>query len=341
MSLNNAQNKFWEECRMTRLLRLLQFALVLTILAISGAASAANYPERTVRFIVPYAPGGSNDLIARIIARELSDMWPQRVIVEERAGAGGNIGAAMVAQSAPDGYTLLLTGAGPLTINEALYRTPLSYKPETDFAPIQLIATMPLALMVRPSLPVKSVQELVAYARANPGKLSFGSSGNGTTNHLAGELFKTMAHVDMQHIPYEGSARALQDLLAGHIDILFDTMPTVLPQAKSGAVRALAVTSLHRVDAAPNLPTLSESGFPGFEVNAWFGLVGPAKTPPAVLQKIAADIAVVYKKPDVIKRFADLGAEPSDISLDAFKAFLASERAKFTDIIKRSGAHVD
>ena len=316
------------------------FAAVV-MLGSCGAAWGADFPSKTVRIVVPYAAGGSNDLIARIVAGELAKLWSQTVVVENRPGAGGNIGADWVARSAPDGHTLLLTGAGPLTINKALYKTPLGYEPETDFAPIRLVATVPLVLMVHSSLPARSVQELLAYARSNPGRINFGSSGNGTTNHLAGELVKSMAKVEMQHVPYKGSAPALQDLLGGQIPMMFDTMPTALPQVKSGAVRGLGVATLQRAKAAPDLPTLSESGLPGFEVSAWFALAAPARTPVEVLQKIDADIGAIYRKPQIISHFAELGAEPGAISLDAFRAFLAAETIKFTRIIKNSGASVD
>lgn len=311
------------------------------IFGLCNAAAAADFPGKTVRIVVPYAAGGSNDLIARIVAGELSRTWSQTVVVENRPGAGGNIGADFVARSAPDGHTLMLTGAGPLTINKTLYKTPLGYEPEKDFAPIRLIATVPLVLMVHPSLPVRSVQDLVAYARSNPGKVNFGSSGNGTTNHLAGELLKSMARVEMQHVPYKGSAPALQDLLGGQIPMMFDTMPSALPQMKSGAVRGLGVATLQRAKATPDLPTLSESGLPGFEVSAWFALAAPAKTPVEVLQKIDADIGAIYKKQQIVNHFAELGAEPGAISLEAFRAFLASETRKFSRIINDSGASVD
>ena len=315
--------------------------VALGLLAQADAASAADYPNRPVRVIVPFAPGGSNDLIARLVSAELTKMWSHSVVVENRAGAGGNIGAEAVARAAPDGHLLLLTGAGPLAINKALFKTPLGYEPERDFAPIRLIASVPLVLMVHPSLPVRSIQDLTAYARANPGKINFGSSGNGTTNHLAGELFKSMVKADMQHIPYKGSAPALQDLLGGQIPMLFDTMPSALPQVKSGAVRGLGVATLKRAAALSDLPTISESGLSGFEVSAWFGLVAPAKTPADVLKKIATDIGTVYSHPQIIARFAEIGAEPGALSLEAFRAFLTSETSKFTKIIKDSGASVD
>lgn len=305
------------------------------------AARAADFPTRSVRIIVPFAPGGSNDLIARLVAGELSKMWPQSVVVENRAGAGGNIGAEAVARSAPDGHTLLLTGAGPLTINKALYKTPLGYEPEHDFVPVRLIATVPLVLIVHPAVPVRTIQDLINYAKSNPGKANFGSSGNGTTNHLAGELLKSMSRSPMQHIPYKGSAPALQDLLGGQIPMMFDTMPSVLPQVKAGTVRAIAVATLQRAQAMRDLPTIAESGLPGFEVSAWFGMAAAAKTPPDIVTKITTDIGTSYRNPQVAARFAEIGAEPGMLSGGAFVTFLASETAKFTRIIKESGASVD
>jgi tripartite-type tricarboxylate transporter receptor subunit TctC len=306
----------------------------------AGGALAENYPSHPVRIVVPFPAGGSNDIVARVIAQKLSERNGQSFYVENRGGAGGNIGAEAVANSDPDGYTLLLTAPPPLTINAALYRD-LRYDPSTAFAPVGLIATVPIVLAVHPSLGIGSVGELVALAKAKPGTLFFGSSGNGSTNHLAGELLKSMTGIDIVHVPYKGAAPAMNDLVAGHIPMMFDNIPAVLPQVKGKNINAIAVAGSKRASALPHVPTVSESGVPGFEASAWFGLVAPAKTPVPVLAKLEGDIDAILKLPDVQKRFDELGAEPGTVSGAAFGKFLADETAKWTKIIRESGAKVD
>jgi tripartite-type tricarboxylate transporter receptor subunit TctC len=306
----------------------------------AGGALAENYPSHPVRIVVPFPAGGSNDIVARVIARKLSEQNGQSFYVENRGGAGGNIGAEAVANSDPDGYTLLLTAPPPLTINAALYRD-LRYDPSTAFAPVGLIASVPIVLAVHPSLGIGNVGELVALARAKPGTLFFGSSGNGSTNHLAGELLKSMTGIDIVHVPYKGAAPAMNDLVAGHIPMMFDNIPAVLPQVKGKNINAIAVAGSKRASALPDVPTVSESGVPGFEASAWFGLVAPAKTPAPVLAKLEGDIDAILKMPDVQKRFDELGAEPGTVSEAAFGKFLADETAKWTRIIRESGAKVD
>jgi tripartite-type tricarboxylate transporter receptor subunit TctC len=261
-------------------------------------------------------------------------------VVENRGGAGGNIGSDAVASSDPDGYTLLLTAPPPLTTNAALYKN-LKYDPSQAFAPISLVAIVPIVLVVHPSIPVKSVGELVALAKAKPGVLNFGSSGDGSTNHLAGELLKSMTGIDIVHVPYKGAAPAMTDLIGGHIPMMFDNMPAVLPQVQSKVINAIAVAGATRASALPDVPTVAESGVPGFEAFSWFGLVAPAKTPAPVLAKLESDVGAILKMPDVQKRFTELGAEPGTISGDAFGKFLADDTAKWTKIIRASGATVD
>jgi tripartite-type tricarboxylate transporter receptor subunit TctC len=304
---------------------------------LSGAARADDYPSHAVRIVVPFPAGGSNDIIARILAQKLSERTGQQFVVENRGGAGGNIGADAVAKSSPDGYTLLVTAPPPLTTNAALYRS-LPFDPARDFAPVALLATVPIVLMVNPSLPVKNVQELVALAKAQPGKLNFGSSGIGATNHLAGELLKRMTGIDIVHVPYKGAAPAMNDLIAGHIPMMFDNMPAVLPQVQGGSVRAIAVAGAQRASALPDVPTVAEQGIAGFEAFAWFGMVAPASTPASVLGTLQREVATILKMPDAQKRFAELGADPGTVVGADFGKFLTEDSAKWTKIIQASGA---
>ena len=301
-----------------------------------GAAVAQDYPSRPVKIIVPFPAGGSNDIIARIVAQKLTERCGQSFLVENRGGAGGNIGAEAVATSEPDGYTLLLTAPPPLTTNQALYKN-LPFDPAKSFAPVALIASVPIVLMVNPSLNVANVAELIALAKEKPGKLNFGSSGVGSTNHLAGELLKSMTGIDIVHIPYKGAAPAMNDLLAGTIPMMFDNMPAVLPQVQGKLVNAIAVAGKERANALPDVPTVAET-LPGFDVSAWFGLVAPAKTPAPVLQKLATELDVILKMPDIRKRFSELGAEPGNVLGDAFGTFLANETTKWAKVIQASGA---
>jgi tripartite-type tricarboxylate transporter receptor subunit TctC len=307
---------------------------------LSSAARAESYPERPVKIIVPYPAGGSNDIIARILAQKLGEKEGQSFFVENRAGASGNIGAEVVATSAADGYTLLITAPPPLTTNVALYKS-LPFDPATAFAPVALLATVPIVLMVHPSLPVKNVQELIALAKAKPGTLNFGSSGIGSTNHLAGELLKSMTGIDIVHVPYKGAAPAMNDLIAGHIPMMFDNMPGVLPQVKGGAVRAIAVAGANRATALPDVPTVAESGVPGFEAFSWFGMVAAAKVPALTLEKLGGDVAAILATPDMKTRLADLGAELGTVSGAAFGKFLADDTAKWAKVIKISGATME
>ena len=310
------------------------------VLWFGGIALAQPYPSHSVKIVVPFPPGGSNDIIARILAQKLGERSGQPFVVENRGGAGGNIGADTVAGSDPDGYTLLLTAPPPLTTNGALYKSQ-KYDPSQAFAPVALVATVPIVLAVNPSLPVKTVAELVALAKSKPGTLNFGSSGNGSTNHLAGELLKSMTGIDIVHVPYKGAAPAMTDLIGGHIPVMFDNMPAVLPQVQSHVINAIAVAGAVRASALPDVPTVAESGVPGFEAFSWFGLVAPAKTPAPVLAKLQGDVEAILKMPDVQKRFTELGAEPGTLSGNAFGKFLAEDTAKWTKIIKASGATVD
>jgi tripartite-type tricarboxylate transporter receptor subunit TctC len=312
----------------------------LSVLLFSGTATAQDYPSRPVKIVVPFPAGGSNDIIARILAQKLGERTGQAFLIENRGGAGGNIGADAVATSQPDGYTLLLTAPPPLTINAALYKN-LPYDPAKAFAPVALVASVPIVLAVHPSVDANNVTELIALAKAKPGTINFGSSGNGSTNHLAGELLKSMTGINIVHLPYRGAAPAMNDLIAGHIPVMFDNIPAVLPQVQGKAIRAIAVAGAKRASALPDVPTVAESGVPGFEASAWFGLVAPAKTPAPVLAKLESEVDAILKMPDVQKRFTELGAEPGSISGAAFGRFLADKTAKWTKIIQSSGATIN
>src|SRR4029453_9913830 len=262
-----------------------------------------------------------------LVAQKLTERSGQNFLVENRGGAGGNVGAESVAASEPDGYTLLLSAPPPLTINAALYKN-LPFDPSKAFAPVALIASVPIVLAVHPSLGVKDVKELIALAKAKPGTINFGSSGIGTTNHLAGELLKTKAGIDIVHVPYKGAAPAMNDLIAGHIPMMFDNIPAVLPQVQGKAINAIAVAGASRASALPDVPTVAEQGVAGFDASAWFGLVAPARTPAPVLAKLQAEVAAILQMPDVKKRFVELGAEPGTASGEAFGKFLTEETVK-------------
>jgi tripartite-type tricarboxylate transporter receptor subunit TctC len=314
--------------------------VVLALLALTAQCVAQNYPERVVRIVNPYPPGGSVDVMARILAHKLSDNLGQQFIVENRSGGGGNTGSDFVAKAEPDGYTLLFTAPGPLTVNQTLY-SKLSFDPTTDFAPIALFATAPIVLIVNPAVPANDVRELIALAKKEPGKINFASAGNGTTNHLSGELFKSMAQIDIVHVPYRGAGPAMNDLVGGHVQMFFDLMPVVLPQVAAGKVRALANAGARRPAALPNVPTVAEQGLPGFDASSWYGLVAPAKTPEPVLAKLREEVAKALKAPDMVARIHELGSEPGTAFGKDFGAFLAAETRKWADVIRTSGAKAD
>jgi len=328
-----------EGTRMSQVLRFV-FIAVLSLLVPTVHAAAENYPDRVVRMINPYPPGGSVDVMARILAQKLTEALGQQVIVENRSGGGGNTGSDFVAKSEPDGYTLLFTAPGPLTVNQTLYGK-LPFDPAKDFAPVALFATAPIVLIVNPGLPAHNVQELIALARKQPGQINFASAGIGTTNHLSGELFKSMANIDIVHVPYRGAGPAMNDLVAGHVQMFFDLMPVVLPQIAAGNVRPLANAGTKRPVALPNVPTVAEQGLAGFESSSWYGLVAPAKTPEPVLAKLREDVAKVLQAPDVVARIRELGSEPGAVFGNDFAAFMAAETKKWAEVIRASGAKAD
>ena len=316
------------------------FTAVLSLLVPTVQAAAENYPDRVVRIINPYPPGGSVDVMARILAQKLTEALGQQVIVENRSGGGGNTGSDFVAKSEPDGYTLLFTAPGPLTVNQTLYDK-LPFDPAKDFAPVALFATAPIVLIVNPGVPAHNVQELIALARKQPGKINFASAGIGTTNHLSGELFKSMAKIDIVHIPYRGAGPAMNDLVAGHVQMFFDLMPVVLPQIAAGNVRPLANAGGKRPSALPNVPTVAEQGLAGFDASSWYGLVAPAKTPEPVLAKLRDAAAKILEAPDVVARIRELGSEPGALFGNDFAAFMAAETKKWAEVIRAAGAKAD
>jgi tripartite-type tricarboxylate transporter receptor subunit TctC len=306
---------------------------------LSSRAHAADWPVRPVRVVVPFTPGGSTDITARLVASRLQEIWGQSVVVENRGGAGGNIAADVVAHSDPDGYTIFIVGPG-LATNQFLYAS-LSYDPVGDFAPVTLLITQPNLMCVPNSSPAKSVQEFIAYCNANKGKVTFASSGVGTTLHLSGELFKRLAKVEMTHVPYRGGAPAINDLIPGRVDVLFDNMPSILPHVKAGSLRGLAVTTKERVAVVPDIPTIAESGVPGFDVFSWFGFFVPAKTPQDVVAKINADTNAALAYPSVKTRFEELGATPKGSTPAELASYLKSEIDKWGPVIRDARIRVD
>jgi len=319
--------------------RILQHILFGALLIAAGA-SAQTYPNHPIRLVVPFPPGGTTDILAREVGERLTATLGQPVVIDNRAGAGGNIGADIVAKAAPDGYTLLMATVGTHAINASLYRK-LPYDHIKDFAPVVLVAGVPNVLVVTPSLPVHSVAELIRLAKEKPGQLNFASSGNGTSIHLSGELFKTMAGVDMTHVPYKGSAFALTDLMAGQVQLMFDNLPSSLPHIKAGKLRAIAVTSSQRAPALPDVPTIAESGLPGFEASAWFGIVAPAGTPAAIVSRINADVNQWLRSPEAADKLLAQGAIAAGGTPEQFVAHIRAETDKWARVVKASGAKVD
>jgi len=313
--------------------RLLSAAGAFAAIAAQPAIAADAYPSRPIHIVVAYTPAGTTDILARIVGQKLTDAWGQAVIIENKPGANGNIGTEYAAKAAPDGYTLLMTTAAPHGINPSLYRK-LGFDAVKDFAGISLVATVPNALMVNPSLPVKNVKELIAYAKANPGKLSFGSPGNGSTGHMSMELFKSMTGTDLVHIPYKGNAGVMTDLVAGQIQLTLDNLTPYMAQVKSGKIRLLAVTTAKRSRAVPDVPTIAEAGVPGYETGAWFGLVAPAKTPKDIVEKLSAETARILRLPDVSQKLLEQSAEPVGNTPQQFDAFIKSEISKWAKVIK-------
>jgi tripartite-type tricarboxylate transporter receptor subunit TctC len=295
--------------------------------------AATAFPTKPIRIIVAYTPAGTTDILARAIGQKMSETWGQPVIVDNRPGAAGNIGTEVAARANPDGHTLVMGTAGTHGINVSLYRK-LGWHPVNDFAPVSLSAMVPNIMVINNALPVKNVREFLAHVKANSGKLSYGSPGNGSTAHLSMELFKSMTGSTIVHIPYKGSAGVLADVMGGQIAVTIDNMPPYLPQVKAGKIRALAVSTTKRSAAVPDLPTIAEAGVPGYDSGSWFGLLAPAKTPKAVVDQLSAESARILKLPEVSKRISELGAEPVGSTPEQFAELIKTEIAKWAKVIK-------
>lgn len=323
------------------------FAAVLAAAALAASTAptwaqspAAAFPAKPIRIVVPFAPGGATDVLARMVAEKMTAAWGQPVVVENKPGAGGNIGAEFVAKAPGDGYTLLLCAAGFMAVNPALYEK-LPYDPVKDYAPVTLLVNAPLMLVVHPSLTASSARDLIAWAKANPGKLVIGNGGKGTAQHLAGELFTTMANIDAVHVPYKGSAPATVDLLAGQVQAMIDNPVTLVQHVKSGKLRALGVSSAQRIALAPDLPTIQESGLPGYVTGTWYGVVAPAATPKEIVAKLNAEIARILALPDVKERLLNIGLEPVGNTPEQFGAYIRSEIDKFGKLVKTANIKAD
>ncbi len=315
------------------------FALLCVFFSV--AAMGQEYPTKPIRLVTPWPPGGGTDIVARMIAAKLTDAWGQQVVVENKSGATGTIGTDMVAKSAPDGYTLIIGTNATHVIAVSLY-SKLPYDQEKDLTPITRVSAVPHVIAVVPSLEARNVQGLIALAKAHPGKISFGSAGNGSTPHLAGELFKTLTGVNLLHVPYKGTGQSLQDTIGGVVQVSFDTMPSVLPHIKSGRLRALAIAGPKRVSALPDVPTVAEAGVPGAEGMTWYGLFGPAGLPKPIVQKIFAEVVRIVKLPDVKSRLDSLGTEETtSASPQEFAAMVHSDIAKYAKVIKSAGLRMD
>ncbi|MDO8718220.1 MAG: tripartite tricarboxylate transporter substrate binding protein [Polaromonas sp.] len=326
---------------------LIGVALSAITLAVTPAAAQTSWPNKPVKIVVPFAPGGTTDILARAVAPELSKALGQPFIVENRAGAGGNIGADLVAKSAPDGYTILMGTVGTHGINKSLYSR-LAYDPQKDFAPITLVAGVPNVMVMNTetakTLGINSVPDFIRYAKAHPGRLNMASSGNGTSIHLAGELFKSMTGIYMAHIPYTGSGPAMMAMVSGNVDVMFDNLPSAMPQIKGGKLKAFAVTSAQRSAALPDLPTIAEAGGPtlkGFDASSWFGLLAPAGTPPDIVKRIQEEVAKALGTPAIKEKMLAQGAIPSGNTPQQFTDFINAEHEKWAKVVKASGAKVD
>jgi tripartite-type tricarboxylate transporter receptor subunit TctC len=317
-------------------------ALACGLIAIGAHTSVAaqTYPQKPIRLVVGVPAGGTTDVVARLVGQKLGEQFAQQVVIENRGGAGGNIGAELVAKAPPDGYTLFLATIGTMTINPSLY-SKMPFDTLRDFAAISQLTSMPQLLVVHPSVPVKNVKELIAYAKARPGQLNFASGGSGTAIHLAGELFKTMAGVEMVHVAYKGGGPAMTDLIGGQVSVMFDQILTALPHVQTGKLRGLAVTTGKRSPAAPQIPTISEAALPGYSVTTWHGLLAPAGTPREIVNRLSTETAKALQSPDIRDLFAAQGVDPVSSTPEQFAAMMKSELDKWRKVIAASGTKID
>src|SRR5258708_7022822 len=321
-------------------MRTLRLLLVAIVALFAAQASAQEWPSKPIRFVVPFAAGGSTDVLTRLLCEQLTIELKPPCVVDNRSGAGGNVGGAAVAASAPDGYTFLVSAPGVLAYNKILYRE-MAFDPDKDLDPICLYAFQPNVLVVHPSLPVNSVAEVIAYAKANPRKLNYASGGVGSTSHVAGELFKTMAGLEWQHVPYRGTGPSLVDLLAGQVQLTIDNLPAILPHIKSGALRALAISTDKRVPQLPDLPTIAEAGLPGYAAISWQMVAAPTGTPRPILDRLAGTISKLTADPAFRARVAEAGAEAAGGTVDEARAFVKEETVKWREVVLKSGAKAD
>ena len=318
----------------------LALGLLVGTLAWLPNAGAQEYPTKPIRLVITYPPGGNTDLVGRALALKLGEFMGQQVVVDNRGGAGGVLGSMITAQSAPDGYTIMLGTSAGMVINPLLSRK-LTYDPVKDFAPVSMVVIVPQLLVINPQLPVKNVRELIAFAKAKPGYLNAGSSGVGTPNHFGTELLKWLAGVDIVHVPYKGGAPALTDLLGGQIQMAFSSVPAVLPHIKAGRLVALGVGSAKRSPALPNIPTIAEAGVPGYEYTTWYGVFAPAKTPRTLIARLNAEIVKAMETPDIKDRFTALGGDPDPGTPEELRAYMAIESAKWAKIIKAANIRIE
>jgi len=320
--------------------KMLLAAIVSAVAFAQPATAAASYPDRPIHLVVPFAPGGATDIVARLLARYLPEELGQSIIVENKPGAGGNIGGAYAAKADPDGYTLVVAAAGPTVVNPSLYAN-MPYNPAKDLTPVTLIERDYNLMAINPKVPAKTLQEFIAYAKTKPGEINFGSPGNGSPAHLAGELLNQMAGIKMAHIPYKGSGPAVNDLIAGRISMMIDNMPALLPHVKAGTLRAIAVASEERAAAAPNVPTFAQAGLKDYVITAWKGLMAPAGTPPAIIDKLHDAMVKVLAKPEMRKKLIELGADPVGNTPEQFAAQIKSETAWWAKLVKSTGTRID
>jgi tripartite-type tricarboxylate transporter receptor subunit TctC len=324
---------------MTMLRGLVALGLALAVLLSTFNAAAQGYPAKAVKLMVPFPPAGATDVVARFVAQKLGERWGQSVVVENRPGAGGSIGSDLVAKSAPDGYTLLMATSSTHSIGPSLSKLP--YDPIRDFAPVIHVANVPNVLVVSPTLPAKSMKEFIALAKSRPGQLNFASSGNGTIVHLNGELFKMLAGVDLQHIPYKGTALAIPDLANGQIAMLFDSLASVMPHIRSNRARPIALNGRARSALLPDVPTFAEAGMPAFDTYTWFGMFAPGGTPKDIVAKVHDDVLAAIQSPDLLERFASVGAEPVGGTQEQFTARILADTAKWAQVIKAARVKIE
>ncbi|MCC6533930.1 MAG: tripartite tricarboxylate transporter substrate binding protein [Burkholderiales bacterium] len=314
--------------------------LMLTLAAVANQSWAQSYPTKSVRFIVGYSPGGATDLMARFLAAKLTDAWNQQVLVDNRPGAAGTVGADMVAKSPPDGYTLLMAASPEVVIAPSLYSR-LPYDPLKDFSPITVAALGAFMLVIHPSVPARSVKDLIAFAKSRPNQLNFASGGQGTAIHLTGELFKTTAGIAMVHVPYKGSGPAVADLLGGQVHLMFESIPIAMPHARAGKLRVLGIATAKRSQVVPEVPTIAEAGLPGFEGGTWYALLAPGSTPKDVVAKLSAESTKILKTPETRELLSSRGVEPVGNTPEEFAVFMRSEIAKWAKVARDSGARVE